>query len=101
MREAATILFVVGDEDNPYMEQNLAFAEALRDLMEDMYPGLSRGIKVQHAMLNGSAHPQSATVFIGDYRGNTIAEAKYAAALLADIVAAYIRGIAGVPANGM
>lgn len=99
--EAAKILFVVGDENNPYMEQNLAFAEQLRDLVEDMYPGLSRGIKVQHAMLNGYAHPQSATVFIGDYRGNTLAEAKNAAALLAEVAAAYIRGVAGVPANGI
>ena len=83
-QKVAKILLVVGDVSNPYADQNLAFAEALRAKLNDLYPGLSRGIKVQHAALNGHAHPNAVTVFIGDYRDNTLEEARAAARLLGE-----------------
>ena len=86
-QKVAKILLVVGDVANPYADQNLAFAEALRAKMNDLYPGLSRGIKVQHAALNGHVHPNAVTVFIGDYRDNTLEEAKAAARMLGHALA--------------
>ena len=86
-QKVAKILLVVGDVANPYADQNLAFAEALRSKMNDLYPGLSRGIKIQHAPLNGHVHPNSVTVFIGDYRDNTLDEAKAAARMLGEALA--------------
>ncbi|MEW6046339.1 MAG: stage II sporulation protein P, partial [Bacillota bacterium] len=86
-QKVAKILLVIGDVANPYADQNLAFAEALRAKMNDLYPGLSRGIKVQHAALNGHVHPNAVTVFIGDYRDNTLDEAKGAARMLGEAVA--------------
>jgi len=86
-QKVAKILLVVGDVANPYADQNLAFAEALRSKMNDLYPGLSRGIKVQHAALNGHVHPNSVTVFIGDYRDNTLDEARAAARMLGHALA--------------
>jgi stage II sporulation protein P len=79
----AQILFVIGDVDNPYVEQNLAFAEALRTELEALAPGICRGVKVLHDQLNGDLHPRSAQVFIGDYSDNTIAEAEAATRYLA------------------
>ena len=83
-QKVAKILLVVGDVSNPYADQNLAFAEALRAKLNDLYPGVSRGIKVQHASLNGHVHPNAVSVFIGDYRDNTLDEAKAAARMLGE-----------------
>ena len=83
-QKVAKILLVVGDVANPYADQNLAFAEALRAKLNDLYPGVSRGIKVQHASLNGHVHPNAVSVFIGDYRDNTLDEAKAAARMLGE-----------------
>lgn len=86
-QKVARILLVVGDVSNPYADQNVAFAEALRAKMNDLFPGLSRGIKVQHAALNGHVHPNALLVFIGDYRDNTLDEAKIAARMLGEAIA--------------
>ncbi|MBE3597688.1 MAG: stage II sporulation protein P [Limnochordaceae bacterium] len=83
-QKVAKILLVVGDVSNPYADQNLAFAEALRAKLNDLYPGISRGIKVQHTALNGHVHPNSLTVFIGDYRDNTLDEARAGARMLGE-----------------
>lgn len=83
-QKVAKILLVVGDVSNPYADQNLAFAENLRAKLNDLYPGISRGIKVQHASLNGHVHPSALTVFIGDYRDNTLEEARAAARMLGE-----------------
>lgn len=89
-QKVAKVLLVVGDVANPYADQNLAFAEALRAKLNDLYPGLSRGIKVQHASLNGHVHPNALTVFIGDYRDNTVEEARGAARMLGEALSRLI-----------
>jgi len=75
---------VVGDLSNPNTEENLAFAEAVRARLDQLYPGLSRGVKIQHDDYNGNLHPNALQVFIGEYRHTTLEEAKRAAELLAD-----------------
>jgi len=85
-QKVAKVLLVVGDVSNPYADQNLAFAEALRAKLNDLYPGVSRGIKVQHAVLNGHVHPNALTVFVGDYRDNTLEEARAAARMLGEAI---------------
>ncbi|NLN18254.1 MAG: hypothetical protein GX162_03110 [Firmicutes bacterium] len=83
----AKILFVVGDVDNPYVEENLRFAEALRVTLEAKAPGVTRGVKVLHEALNGDLHPQAVQVYIGEYYDNTLQEALDAASILAEAVA--------------
>lgn len=83
-KRTARILFVVGDLSNPNTEENLAFAEAVRARLDQLYPGLSRGVKIQHDDYNGNLHPNALQVFIGEYRHTTLEEAKRAAELLAD-----------------
>ncbi len=87
-QKVARILFVVGDQDNPHAAQNLAFAENLEARLNELHPGVSRGVKVQHGSFNLRVSPQAVAVFIGSYPQNTLEEAQRAATLLADAVAA-------------
>ncbi|HHW15508.1 MAG TPA: hypothetical protein GXX28_11345 [Firmicutes bacterium] len=88
--KVAKVAFVVGDEDNPHVAENLAFAENLSAKLNELHPGLSRGVKVQHGSFNLRVCPQAVAVFIGSYPQNTVEEAERAAALLADAVAAMV-----------
>lgn len=90
-RSVARILLVVGDQNNPYARENAEFAETLKAKMDALYPGLSRGIRIQRADYNGRLHPNAVQVFIGDYRYNTVEEADEAARLFAHVVADLFR----------
>lgn len=90
-RPVARILLVVGDQNNPYARENAEFAERVKARMDEMYPGLSRGIRIQRADYNGRLHPNAVQVFIGDYRYNTVEEANEAARLFAHVVADLFR----------
>ncbi|HEY8496067.1 MAG TPA: stage II sporulation protein P [Limnochordales bacterium] len=95
-RPVARILLVVGEQNNPYARENTAFAEALKAKMDALYPGLSRGIRIQPSDYNGRLHPNSVQVFIGDHRYNTVEEAREAARLFAHVVAEVLRERGGV-----
>lgn len=88
--KVARILLVVGDTGNPHQDQNLAFAQALDARMNEMYPGLSRGVKVRAGDFNDSVFPKAVGVFIGSYPQNTLEEAQRAAKLFADVAATMI-----------
>jgi stage II sporulation protein P len=84
------ILFVVGDVANPNQNSNMAFGEAAKARLEAMYGGVSRGIRVQHRNVNGNLHPNTLVSYLGDYHGNSLAEAKASARILADVVTAVL-----------
>lgn len=86
-RQTARVLLVIGDQNNPYADSNAEFAETLKTKMDQMYPGLSRGIRIQRDDYNGRLHPNSIQVFVGDNRYNTVQEAEEAARLFAQVVA--------------
>lgn len=90
-RSVARIMLVVGEQNNPYAQDNATFAEALTAKMNELYPGLSRGIRIQRSDYNGRLHPNATQVFIGDYRYNTVEEANEAARLFAHVVAETLR----------
>lgn len=90
-RAAARVLLVIGDQNNPYADGNAEFAETLKAKMDEMYPGLSRGIRIQRSDYNGRLHPNSIQVFIGDNRYNTVEEADESARLFAQVVASVFR----------
>src|SRR5690625_5160322 len=71
-RATARIMLVIGDQNNPYADSNAEFAETLKAKMDEMYPGLSRGIRIQRSDYNGRLHPNTIQVFIGDNRYNTV-----------------------------
>ncbi|NMB12008.1 MAG: hypothetical protein GX977_06955 [Firmicutes bacterium] len=84
------ILFVVGDVANPNHNGNMAFAEAAKARLEALYGGVSRGVRVQHRNVNGNLHSNTLVSYLGDYHGNSLAEAKASARILADVVAAVL-----------
>lgn len=89
--EAARVLFVVGEADNPYASRNAAFAEALKKRVDAQLPGLSRGVRLHTSNYNGHLHPRSVQLFVGDYEKTTLEQARATARLLAPLLAAELR----------
>ncbi|WP_409178242.1 stage II sporulation protein P [Brevibacillus fortis] len=86
------ILFVIGKRNKSY-EKNEAFATELHELMEKMYPELSRGVmekgaKTDHGEYNQSLSPGSLLIEIGGTE-NSVQESMNTAEALADVFAAY------------
>ncbi|MBE3574075.1 MAG: stage II sporulation protein P [Firmicutes bacterium] len=79
---------MIGVPDGPGKEQRLALARELEGRMEEMYPGLCRGVKELGS--SGAATDRALSVYIGSYPQNTLAEAQRAAKLLADVVATLV-----------
>ncbi len=81
--DVAKILFVVGDKDNEHLDENIKFAQAMSDLLEKEYPGVTRGVRVFKSDYSGELHPNSIMVLVGDWRGNSLEEAVASARILA------------------
>ncbi len=95
-QEAAAILFIVGSETRrpfPNWRQNHAIAMDLSERLNDMYPGLSQGVRVKDGLYNQSLHPGAVLVEIGTTENST-EEAVLSARLLSDAIAGYIYGTA-------
>lgn len=91
-REAGMIMFIVGSRHQNWRE-NYRVAMSLDAIIEEMYPGLTRGVRVySFATYNQDLHPQSILVEIGGDH-NTLEEAMYGAELFADAVAVYLEGL--------
>ncbi|HHW10332.1 MAG TPA: hypothetical protein GXX29_10185 [Firmicutes bacterium] len=89
----AKILLVVGDLENPYVHENLIFAERLKNELEALAPGICRGVKVLHQAVNGDLHPNAVQVHIGDYYDNDINEARLGTAVLAKAIVRVLGGV--------
>lgn len=84
----AKILFAIGEQNNPHVQHNAEIASQLKERMDELYPGLSRGMRMLRQESNGHLHPNAVEVYIGDYYDSTLEEAKAAARLLAKVIAA-------------
>lgn len=94
-KRVARILFVVGKD--PKNAANLNFARELEGRLNEMYPGVSRGVKLVDAKMNEGLSPQAVTVYIGSYPQNTLEEAQAAAKMLADVMATLAEETPGAP----
>ena len=83
--QTGRILFVVGTRHNGWAE-NLRFNLFMQTLLDDKYPGLSRGIRRYPCVYNQDLHPRSLLVEIGGHE-NTSEEVRRAIPLLAEAVA--------------
>jgi len=96
-RRAARVFIVVTTDrfglPHPNWRENLAFAYQLNAKMDEMYPGLSRGINVRDdARWNQHVHNRAVILEIGCEQ-NTRQEAESAAVLLADVIASVLEDI--------
>lgn len=92
----ARVLFVIGTAHSGYKE-NLAFAEALNELLNAKYPGLSRGIltKSKHqgdGEYNQSISPGSLLLEFGG-TNNTLQESFHTAEAIAYVFAEYYKSV--------
>lgn len=90
-REAGKIAFVISTAHENW-QRNHRIANDLHNMLEDKYPGLSRGIiSKTKSTFNQDLHPGAILVEVGGH-WNTLEEAIYGAQLLAEVLAEYIRG---------
>lgn len=91
-KDTARIYFIVG-KGNPNFAQNEAFAKQVNSMLEELHPGVSRGVWVKakdnkiESAYNQDLHPHSLVVEIGGPE-NTLEEEYRAAQYLADAVEA-------------
>lgn len=97
-REVAQVLLVVGTQ-NPRFSENLAFAQRLQSSVEEVHPGLMRGILKSGSDFNQDLFPQSMLLEVGAHQ-NIREEAEEAVALLAEGIPGAL-GEEGTPAPGV
>lgn len=94
-QSAAQLMFVVGTDagglEHPDYSQNLALACKLQAVLEGMYPGLCRSIRLRTERFNQDLSPGALIVEIGG-AGNTLQEAEAAVRALAKGIAALADG---------
>ncbi len=81
----ARLMLVVGT-DNPNWVQNYDLARRIVDLLEDAYPGISRGILYASAYYNQHYSPKAILVEVGGV-DNTLAECRNSMEALAWVIA--------------
>ena len=91
----AQLMLVVGTNErganHPHWEKNLGYALALQAALSSAHPGLMRAVNLRGASFNEQYTPCSLLLEVGA-AGNTLHEAKRAAALFGNAVAAEILG---------
>lgn len=87
-QEMAKILLIVGSNaraEHPHWEKNKKFAENLVKKMDELYPGLSKGYRVQSGRYNQHLHPRAILIEVGSDK-NSLEEAQRAVALFAQVL---------------
>lgn len=91
-QKVAQVLIIVGSNarlEHPNWRRNEAFARRLAKKMDELYPGLCLGVRVQEGRYNQHLHPRALLLEIGS-DNNTLEEAEGAARLVARVLAAII-----------
>jgi stage II sporulation protein P len=89
-KDYAQVYFIIGQR-NPHWNKNYEFAKKLNDLLEEKYPGITRGVwnksvNSGHGEYNQSISPNSVLIEIGGV-DNTLEETYRTADALAKIIA--------------
>ena len=92
-KKAAQIMIIAGCDDGsmnmPDYWENLRFAAALADKLEELYPGICRPILFDYRKYNMDLSPGLLLIEIGA-TGNTLEEAQYSAKLLGEALFALL-----------
>ncbi|NLW08038.1 MAG: stage II sporulation protein P [Clostridia bacterium] len=94
-QQVAQVLFIVGSDarqENPHWRQNEAFARRLAAKIDELYPGLCRGVRVQEGRYNQHLLPRSLLLEVGS-ETNTLVEAERSARLIAKALAIIIEDL--------
>ncbi|MGI6552104.1 MAG: stage II sporulation protein P [Bacillota bacterium] len=88
-KKSARIRLIVGSDarlNHPNWTKNRDFAKTVTEKMEELFPGLSLGYRVQSGRYNQHLHPHSLLIEVGSDR-NRLEEALYAIELFARVIA--------------
>ncbi|NLC39184.1 MAG: stage II sporulation protein P [Clostridia bacterium] len=88
-KKAARVRLIVGSDArlaHPRWRENREFAKMVAEKMEELFPGLSLGYRVQSGRYNQHLHPHSLLIEVGNDL-NSLEEALYAAELFAQVIA--------------
>ncbi|MHB1420453.1 MAG: stage II sporulation protein P [Bacillota bacterium] len=91
--DAAKVMFIVGSDvrlEHPHWKKNWEFAKQVAAKMDSLYPGLSKGVRVQSGRYNQNLHPRAILVEIGN-SNNSLEEAGYSGELLANVIAEVLK----------
>jgi stage II sporulation protein P len=88
------VTMVVGSDKlglpHPRWRENLAFARELNDIMEEIYPGISRGVRLREdGRWNQHVHPHAIIIEVGEVHSSE-AEALATARFLARVIYEYL-----------
>lgn len=86
----ARVMMIVGSDKlglpHPYWRENLHFTQEFNGLMEELYPGLSRGVRLREdGRWNQHVHPHAVILEVGEVH-NSEGEAKASAVRLARVI---------------
>lgn len=94
-RSAAKVLIIVGSAqrlENPNWKKNKEFADKVNAKMNELYPDLSRGVRVQSGRYNQHLHPHAILLEMGNAK-NSLAEAEVSAGLMAHVISEVLKDI--------
>ncbi|OIQ61551.1 stage II sporulation protein SpoIIP [Moorella thermoacetica] len=94
-QKVAQVLIIVGSNarlEHPNWRQNEAFARQLAKKMDELYPGLCLGVRVQEGRYNQHLLPRALLLEFGS-DNNTLQEAEGSARLVARVLAAVIKDL--------
>lgn len=100
-KKAAKVLIIVGSDrrlNHPAWRQNLKFAQRVAAKLEALYPGLSKGVRIQDGRYNQHLHQRALLLEIGSTK-NTLEEAKRAVELVAHVMAEVLRDMGIKPGS--
>ena len=92
--EISRVTMVVGSDKlglpHPRWRENLAFAHELEDIMEEIYPGISRGVRLREdGRWNQHVHPQAIIIEVGEVHSSET-EALATSRCLARVIHEYL-----------
>lgn len=93
--DVVRILFVVGRQ-NQNMDSNQAFARSLKNIADERFPGLVKGILLADGSFNQDLAPRSLLLEVGAHE-NTREQAQESVTLFSDVVTGFLYGAASTP----
>lgn len=94
-KSAAKVLIIVGSDqrmENPQWKKNKEFADIVAAKMDELYPGLCRGVRVQTGRYNQHLHPRAILLEMGNAK-NSLAEAEVSAGLVAHVFSEVLKDL--------
>jgi len=89
--DVARLLLIVGTSGNSRVDANMRFAERLKERLDALAPGITRGVRVLPQQTNGDLHENHVTIYVGDYHDSTLEQAQASMRWLAAAIAELLR----------